>query len=39
LPEVLAVVRVVARLLDWLDDRILGHPCYRLCEWIEEHYG
>lgn len=28
----------LARLLDWLDDRVLGHRNHRLCVWIEAHY-
>jgi len=28
----------LALVLDWLDDRVLGHPSYPLCCWIERHY-
>jgi len=29
---------MIWKLLDWVDNKILGHPFYWLCDFICEHY-
>ncbi len=34
----MTLVAQLARLLDWLDDRVWRHRTHQLCVWIAEHY-